>query len=67
MSNLVADELQQQKSTSGSSSVSQELEFEVTEGTGSPKLESWRWGKNVAWSFFKLQSCIFSEPKSLVH
>ena len=50
MSNLEADGLQQQKTTSGSTNVSQEQKAEAALGTGSSK--NWTIGdeKNVAWS-----------------
>ena len=41
-SNLEEGRLQQQKTTSGSTSVSQEQKAEAAVGTGSPKLDSWR-------------------------
>ena len=49
-SNLEADGLQQQKTMSGFTSVSQEQKAEATVGTGSPKLDSWRLEKcSLVW------------------
>ena len=48
--NLEADGLQQQKTMSGSTYVSQEHKTEAAVGTGSPKLDSWRLEKqSLVW------------------